>query len=198
MKAVKVTTKMSGKMSGMVSINTSPKSNDYCNAMAKTSAVCGSCYSHRLMSIYKTADACFTRNGEALSSGILAASEVPRMNAHTVRFNAHGELINMEHLINLGLIACHNPKATFTLWTKRKDIVEKWLRDWGKPPNMILIYSSPKLDRQSALPIGFDKVFTVYGKDTQTDINCGTKNCADCMTCYTLDDKTVYVNERLK
>jgi len=197
---LKITSKMNGKMQGMVSINTTPRSNDFCLNMAKTDSVCGSCYSHRMMKMYKNADKAFKHNGDVLSGKLLSNDEVPKLNHHTVRFNAHGELINDTHMINLLRICNGNPRTTFTLWTKRKDIVHRVLSHWKRPSNLILIYSSPKINKRSTLPEHFDKVFTVYDKEHKGKrmINCGEKKCVNCMTCYDTADRKRYINEVVK
>jgi hypothetical protein len=93
-----------------------------------------------MLKMYKTAQECFRRNNELLSSKELEPAQIPFLNYHTVRFNAFGELINKQHFINLVKIAEHNPKTTFTLWTKRMDLVSK------RPKNMIITQSSYKLN----------------------------------------------------
>ena len=195
---MKITTKMNGKMKGMISINTSPLTNEFCKSMVETDAVCKSCYSTRMMKMYKSADKAFTDNALELSTGIL--KDIPKINAHTVRFNAHGELVNSAHMYNLMEIARNNPRTTFTLWTKRKDLVWKYCRDFPKPKNVIFIYSSPQLNQKSKKPEYFDKVFTVWTKEhkNKSFINCGDKKCIDCMTCYTLGDRKTFINEVLK
>ena len=195
---IHVTTKMSGKMLNMTSINTSPINNPYCQAMAKVeNSVCGKCYSTTMMKRYKTADLCFQRNGELMNERLIPMAELPIVNAHTVRFSAHGELLGAMHLANLFGICNRNPRTNFTLWTKRKDLVNKVIRDFGKPKNLILIFSSDILNKQEKLPRHFDKVFTVYEIDKveKVNINCGAKKCYECMTCYDPENKEVYINE---
>jgi len=201
MNAVHITKRMTGKMTGFMSINTDPLSNDFCNAMSKLDdGPCGECYSRKTMARYKNAEAAFQRNGELLKGAMLEDWQVPRLNALTVRFSAHGELHNGTHLANLLLICRANPKTTFTLWTKRVDLVAKVLRDFDKPSNLILIRSSNQLNVVDPLPQHFDKTFTVYDKTHKGAeyINCGHKKCQDCMTCYTIGNKTHDVKEILK
>jgi hypothetical protein len=200
MKAIKITSKMNGKMQGMISINTTPLHNDFCKTMAASDSICSSCYSTRMMKRYRNADNAFLHNAEILSSGIMPVSQLPRLNANAVRFNAHGEIVNIEHAINVIKICEANPRTTFTLWTKRKDILFKAVRDFGKPKNLILIYSSPQVNKREKLPNYFDKVFTVYDKTYKGKamINCGEKKCFDCMTCYDLKDRKTYINEVIK
>jgi hypothetical protein len=198
---LKITTKMSGKMTNMVSINTSSLNNNYCVAMAKQNdKICAKCYSNQLLKMYKTADKRFQLNGQYLSSRIHESDYLPRINASVVRFNAYGELINYEHLVNLFNICSKNKTTTFTLWTKRDDLVAKAVRDWGKPKNLILVYSSLNMNVRAAMPKHFNKVFTVYDdkKPASVKINCGKTKCFECMKCYTIGNKTKYINEMVK
>jgi hypothetical protein len=103
----------------------------------------------------------------------------------------------MMHFINLLRIALANPQTVFTLWTKRYRIVQRVLKHMPKPDNMILIYSSPVVGKVSALPKGFDKVFTAFAKGSDmTDINCHG-SCNDCRLCYSHNNTTL-INEIIK
>lgn len=200
---VHITRRMTGKMEGFTSINTSPKDNEFCNAMFKgqRNSVCEECYSHKTMARYKNADAAFSRNGALLNDKMLDAWQVPKFKPQSVvRFDAHGELKGGVHCANLFLICRSNPDVTFTLWTKRVDIVQKVIRDFGKPHNLILIRSSIDLNKADSLPQNFDKVFTVYDKSHKGEefINCGALKCKDCMTCYTIGNTTQQIHEVLK
>lgn len=198
---IHVTKKMTGKMEDMISINTNPLVNKACIARANViDNICGDCYSMKTMKRYPNAAACFTRNGERLSERLLEDHELPRLNYLTVRFHAHGELLNGTHCANYFAICRANPNTTFTLWTEQVGMVGKVIRDFGKPANLILIKSSTKKNVREELPENFDKVFTVYTKEHKGEsfINCGAKKCRDCMTCYTLGNSTVYVNEVVK
>lgn len=191
---------MTGKMINMVSLNTSSLSNKFCQSMAKKDLVCKDCYSNRLLKMYKTAEVAFTNNGKILSNSILPNEKLPYFNAHTVRFNAYGELINMNHLVNLMNTCRKNKHTNFTLWTKKSGLVWKYLRDYPKPKNLTLVYSSEKVNERGKLPLHFDKVFTVYSKDNKgkSFINCGDKPCFECMKCYDPKNRTVYINEVIK
>ena len=87
--------------------------------------------------------------------------------------------------------------TTFTLWTKRKNIVNKVLGKRRKPKNLILIYSNPHVDKLDVdLPKHFDKVFNNVSKHTD-EVNC-SKKCLECMMCYTLGNKTTQIIEVIK
>lgn len=183
-----------GKMLGISSINTPTSTNPFCKSMQKTDSVCKSCYAQRGESHRTHLVDAFSRN-LFLTQRSLEIGEIPTINANIFRFHSYGELHNMQHFINYLYIAAGNPHTIFTLWTKRKGIVQRVLKSRTKPDNMILIYSSPVVDKQATLPKGFDKVFTVYSKDNAQDttINCHG-SCNTCRLCYSHND-TININE---
>ena len=113
-----------------------------------------------------------------------------------VRFSAHGELINVDHAVNLFQICDSSPNTTFTLWTKRYNIVWRAIEYYKKPKNLILIYSAISLDQKKTLPMHFDKVFIVQAKKNDKT-NCFGK-CIDCLKCYTKTDTTTHIYEEIK
>jgi hypothetical protein len=56
-----------------------------------------------------------------------------------------------------------------------------------KPDNLLLIYSSPKVNRIAKRPAKFNKVFTVFTSQHadkhNIKINC-IGRCVDCLICY--------------
>ena len=195
MNAVHIT-QGSGKLAGIQSINTPTSTNPFCQAMQKTDSVCKSCYAQRYEKLRPNVVTAFERN-KFLSERPLQPEELPAINEQIARFASYGELINMMHFINLLRIALANPRTIFTLWTKRPKIVQRVLKLMGKPDNLILIYSSPIVGKVSALPKGFDKVFTAFAKGTDTtDINCHGA-CNSCRLCYSHND-TTFINEIIK
>jgi hypothetical protein len=158
--------KMTGKLDGFKAISTNTITNDYCNKQHVKGKqdgqnICGDCYSHAMLNTYrKNMQASLQRNSDLLSSRPLEPQEIPRVTDAMFRFNAHGELINMQHFENLMAIVKDNPWCTFALWTKRVDLVFRWLRDNEKPENLQLIYSNPKKSHiMSKPPKHFDKTF---------------------------------------
>ena len=190
---------MSGKLKGIPALNTSPLNNKFCKAMSKKKdSICGSCYSINMLSTFrKSADAPFRKYGEFLSSKIHPPEYLPKPpNALYVRFSAHGELINVDHAVNLFQICDSSPNTTFTLWTKRYNIVWRAIEYYKKPKNLILIYSAIGLDQEKRLPMHFDKVFIVQAKKNDKT-NCFGK-CIDCLKCYTKTDTTTHIYEEIK
>lgn len=189
---------MSGKLKGIAAINTNPLTNSFCQRMSKGSGVCSQCYSQKMLKTFRQSCVkAWERNSNELSERLLEYPELPQLNFAYVRLNAHGELVNKTHLDNLGLIAKRNPDTTFVLWTKRREL----LRNFVKPANMILVYSTAKINGKPILPKGFDKVFTVYSKEyikkhPEVRINC-SKKCAPCLLCYR-KNPVEFINEVLK
>jgi hypothetical protein len=195
MNAVHIT-QGSGKLAGIISINTPTSTNPFCQAMQKKDSVCKSCYAQRYEKLRPNIVEAFKRN-LFLSERELLPQEIPAINKQIARFASYGELINMMHFINLLRIALANPRTIFTLWTKRYRIVQRVLNVLGKPDNLILIYSSPIVGKVSALPKGFDKVFTAFARGSDmTDINCHG-SCNTCRLCYSHND-TTFINEIIK
>ena len=190
---------MTGKLEGFRAISTNTLTNKFCIKMNKASkkTICSVCYSHSMLNGFRknTAPA-LQRNSDLLSSRSLTKEELPFIMDSFFRFSAHGELINIQHLANLTEIAEHNPHCTFSLWTKRKDYVERLFSYRAKPSNLILIYSNPKISNilpKHKIPEYFDKTFNnVLEHESVDQQNCTGQKCADCLLCYTKNDvKTI-------
>jgi len=133
-------------------------------------------------------------NSDLLASRPLDDRELPTILDAMFRISAHGELINMQHLLNIVSIVRHNPHCTFTMWTKRKDIVGKFMRTVGdKPDNLILMYSNPRINAPMLTPPKyFDKVFNNVTYDQHVERqNCTGQKCKDCLHCYKWDGDDV-------
>ena len=126
---------------------------------------------------------CLERNSVALSKPL---SELPTILDAFFRFNAHGELINTQHLKNLVAIVRHNPHCTFALWSKRSDIVRKFFDRNAKPSNMILVFSNAKIGKVlKNPPKHFDKTFNNVMADDRPELqNCTGQQCKSCLICY--------------
>ena len=227
--------RLGGKMKGMRAISTSPLLNRFCQKMAykkckldkegnvieedpERMPICRMCYSVNLLTPGDSGSSPhelgsrpgLARNTRLLSQNII--EKIPKINPTNInnwfRFSAEGELVNEVHLINLANIAIANPSVTFTLWTKRPDVVQevffgtpKQRAMMQKPRNLRLIRSSPVMNVQASLPTGFCKVFTVYSPEylathPEININC-QKKCVGCGLCYT-DNNITHINELLK
>lgn len=195
---------MTGKLDGLRAISTNTRTNPYCikqNASGDPTNICTKCYSHTMLSSYrKNMQPALQRNSDALSSRPLTQAELPRVVDSVFRFDAHGELINETHLLNLVAICEYNPATSFALWTKRNDIVSKYFRTRAKPANMTLIYSNPKISHIMAKPPKhFDRTFNnVLEHEYVERQNCTGQQCKDCLLCYTPGNGVTTIVEKVK
>lgn len=188
------------KMAGVPSINSNPKSNEFCikqHSNPNPAVVCTKCYAFRALETYRqSAVAAYERNSILLSSGIIPINELPFLNASFARFHSFGELINMYHLQNFINFSIKNSFVKFGLWTKRTDIIRKVSKF---PKNMVLIYSNPWLDRPMNVPELYHKVFNVvtgdYIQKTGIKTNCHGK-CIECRKCYLSNTKIIIEHGR--
>jgi len=191
----------SGKMLGIPSLNTDTTTNKFCQGMYnsnKENLICRDCYSMSMLTTFrKNCKPKFLNNSKFLSEKVHPRQYLPICPSNIGRFHSHGELINSNHLYNIINICLNQPMTTFTLWTKRKNIVTRVLKNVDKPKNLILIYSNPYVDKLDVkLPKHFDKVFNNVSSIT-SDVNCEGK-CLDCMKCYTLGETTTQIIEVIK
>jgi len=189
----------SGKMKGLSSLNTNTLTNEFCQKSSKKdNLICSMCYSWLQLNTYrKNCQPSWENNSKLLSERVIDTYYLPQITDKIFRFNSHGELINDYHMINIINLVNKNHRTVFTLWTKRIGIVNRVLKEHKKPKNLILVYSSPLTDTQFNLPKNFDKVFTGVDKRTDVKINC-FGDCVSCRRCYTLEDTTTHINEKIK
>lgn len=193
---------MSGKMKNVPAINTNPLSNSFCKKMNNSqnnNIICKNCYSYNMLKTYrKNCVPSFERNTNILKNKIFE-EQIPLFKKNNiVRIHAHGELINTTHLKNIFKITNKNPNQTFSLYTKRTDIVNHLLDNQVKPNNMIIIYSNPIIDKPiTKIPQNFDKVFNICKNKHLDKINCGAKSCNTCRNCYKFNGNNI-IYEKIK
>lgn len=196
--------KMSGKLAGLHAINTDPRQNPYCESRYLNKiGICEHCYSQGMARTHrKNAADRWKDNGEILALGILPDLMLPILNAAYFRYSAHGELLNTYHALNLWNIARKNPHCTFSLWSKRKDIIKDALQYQDKPTNLILVYSQTELNKIPTvddIPVNFDKIFAVVDSEEHAhQINCGKNKCLTCLKCYSQDTPNVIIEQLSK
>ena len=178
---------MTGKLVKIPAINTNTLTNEFCQKMHSSceKCICWDCYSFAMLEgSRKNCQPAWQKNSDILSGGLLGYP-LPQFNSLYVRFDGHGELINETHFINYLLITEHNPKTTFSLFTKRHKLVKRVLETRKKPQNLILVYSNPIVDRiTDKIPYYFDKVFNTTSY-LSTEDNCTGRKCIECLACYT-------------
>ena len=209
--------KPDGKLKGIRAIGTNTLNNTFClkmHNMQDDKVICTKCYSWGMLQGFrKNVAKALQRNSEVMAKTLLQYKDVPVIKDDIFRFQHHGELINMKHFKNFVNIARKNPDCTFSLWTKRKDIVANYVFEWnywldkmvddketyknyirtyawqeqvGIPSNLILVYSNPRIDKvMMEPPKHFHKVFNNVSPDNHTrKQNCTGQKCRDCWLCY--------------
>jgi len=198
--------KMTGKLEGFQAISTNTTTNEYCIKKyneQKQNVICTFCYSHEMLNTFrKNMAPALQRNSDLLNSKVLHPDALPVINSAFFRFNAHGEFaldkkeatINLENYVN---IALKNPHCTFSLWTKRFDVIKPYFDKHDKPKNLILIYSTPLTNHiLKKTPQYFDKTFnTVIETDYVDQQNCTGQKCKDCLLCYKKDTTSIIVEK---
>lgn len=194
-------------MSGLHSLSTSVTANPRClQRMQRGDSICAKCFAAAMMKRYKTLNTATTENARILSGSVLPVEVLPLIPVKYFRFEAFGDLINQNQVVNYFNIAKKNPDTLCALWTKNPDIIAKAIEaGHDKPANLQIVLSSPLINKPIKLTkYGFiDKIFTVYDKTGAKDvnINCGARSCLSCGRCYRPNPdgvKIQYVNELLK
>lgn len=185
-----------GKMTNIRSLSVS-SSSKFCEKMQKKKGyICQYCYAKRFEAFRPDTKAKLLRNLKALSSETIL---LPKLNDRFFRFNSFGELQNKRHLDNYVQMARKNKGTVFTLWTKRSRLIMSYFMANDKPKNLIVVYSSLKINRREEIPFGCDKVFTVYEREfaekNKIKINCEAR-CFECLKCYSKKGPR-YINEIL-
>lgn len=199
------TTYHSGKMSGMVSLSTSPILNETCQKRhAMGESVCSKCFALRQTAFKKELTAKLERNHYVLTTRIIPMKEWPVVPNGIARFESFGELNNVTQLHNYFNCCNANKHTTFTLWTKNIFILnEACAQGLRKPKNIIIVQSSLLLNTPVKPQHEWvDKVFTVYTKnyvkEHGVNINCGERQCIVCRKCYSKRNNVEHINELVR
>ena len=196
-----------GKMAGLQSLSTSVVLNPHCvRRMQKNDSICAKCFAAAMMNRYKDLDRCLQDNTPILTASVLPVSVLPLIPSRYFRFEAYGDIINTNQVINYFNIAKKNPDTLCALWTKNPHIVARAIvLGYEKPANLQIVLSSPLVNKPlKAVKYAFiDKIFTVYDKEgaKAVNINCGARSCLACGRCYRPNPEGValqYINELLK
>lgn len=204
---VHYTTNHTGKMAGLQSLSTSVALNPHCiKRQANGSSICAKCFAAVLAKRYQGLNKALAANTEILTAAVLPVGLLPLIPSRYFRFEAFGDIINTNQVINYFNIARKNPDTLCALWTKNPHIVAKAIEaGHSKPANLQIVLSSPIINKAiKATKYAFiDKIFTVYDKQgaQAVNINCGARSCLACGRCYRPNPEGVriqYVNELLK
>jgi len=193
----------SGKIEGIASLDGTATHCSFCKAMQAAAEmdktiVCGGCYALAMES-YRTNVTNRNYIRQLIMSKVeFTVDELSTLNipSRFVRFNSDGDLENTTQAINYLRIAKAHSWTKAALWTKNLPALKTAIEKEGKPENMIIIYSSCRLN-ESRVDLfekypWIDYVFTVYvdKKSTAAAIEnganeCNGKKCMDCgFKCY--------------
>ena len=196
----------SGKLEGMHSISTAVKLNPNCRDRRNIKgSICQKCYAETLTDYRDGLEAWLEYNTAQLTTDMI--NPLPIINDKYFRLEAFGDLINETQVHNYFRICYANKGTRFALWTKNPWIIASALKTASKPDNLIIVYSSPMINKavnvkalKKLYPF-VDKVFTVYRKayanEHNVTINCGGNHCLSCLRCYSKRTADT-VNELLK
>ena len=209
---VYVSDNMSGKMEGIASVSTSVLLNKFCQARRNVKgSICEKCFAQATVNRYSGLEQRLRENTETLTKELLTPEEMPRFTCDIVRLESFGDLNNVLQARNYIRIARHNPRVTFTLWTKNHNFLKQAIEQEGKPENLIIIHSSMFMNAvETKIDSFFDHRFTVWAdRDTAHNnnscINCRGRlegaeidKCRNCMRCYTVGNTDFDIGELLK
>ena len=197
---VHVSDSMSGKMAGIPSISSSCLCNPICiQRMKDGNSVCAHCFAEATLNRYHAAGAAMERNFKLLTDSVLPLELLPVFcNVSIARIESFGDIANVTQAINYANICKVNPNVRFAWWTKNAAILKKAFDIVGKPANVVIIESAPKLNTEIKPSNEYiDKTFTVYEDGDDDFINCGARCCATCRRCYSFDTEKA-IHEKLK
>lgn len=196
---------MTGKLEGFHSISTSVLQNPHCRKRAQnTHLICHYCYSEATLARYGALAEHLKDNTDILTEHVLEGNEIPFIMDAVFRFEAFGDLCNVIQVINYFIICEANKRCTFTLWTKNPWYIKQAIgQGYKKPENLIIIYSSPCLNKEADFIVNrydfIDGIFTVYtleyALENNIEINCGNAKCKHCMKCYTKHNGLFRIHE---
>ena len=202
---VHVSDSMSGKMTDIPSISTSCLVNPIClKRMQDGNSICAHCFAAGTLERYTAAGLATESNFKLLNDSVLPAEMLPafKNSVDIGRIESFGDVYTVTQALNYANTAYNNPHVTFAWWSKNVAIVARAFDMIGKPANVILIESAPKVNTPIKPSSHYvDKVFTVYTKEYiaahNIVINCGARACNTCRRCYRKDTETV-ISEELK
>jgi hypothetical protein len=181
---------MTGKLEGVVGLNTSPLDNAFCRAAsAEPGTVCSHCYSCDMLTGHRqNCRAPWSRNGDNLSRKLWHTDALPTLSG-LVRVHAHGELLNLTHARNLWRIVRNSEFGRFAWFTKRPSLVAraaKLERVTDTERGRVSVVQSSKHCNAPAEPHPIvDHTYTAYTTALPDDaFHCTSQRCAKCAVCF--------------
>lgn len=191
----------SGKIEGIFSLDSSATNCAFCRKMREYAAahpekqcICGSCYDVRQEGFKLAALARHTLNLIIMSATVYSREELATVPVYGLtRVNSSGDSSGDVYAENMVLFAAAHPACRVTAWAKNTAGYIRACRKHGKPENLLLICSSPFIDKTAPLPEYFDYTFTVYSTPEKIRealaagaMECNGKKCRECgYSCYT-------------
>ena len=174
----------SGKIEGIVSLDSSATASEFCKAMRKAAEnnpahICGMCYDYAQEHSFKGRN---VRNRHALNLLIMSTVEFTKEELAIlpggilVRINSSGDTENIIYARNMIKYAFSHPYGRVGYWAKNIIPIIRACDELGKPENLVLIQSSPIIGKVVPLAKYFDYVFAVFA--TKEDVEEALKNGA--------------------
>lgn len=190
-----------GKMKDILSLSTSPLTNERCQGRCKIhGTICSHCYSVAMQQRYHGLDGALRRNSEILYHNVIPVDEWPVLFTYDIfRIESFGDIATIIQGINYINFMLRNPCVSFGVYTKNPDLYAAALAMCGydhcKPSNMVVNYSSPYINVSNDSTYHryewmIDHIFTVVDERGVDDIggpsaiNCGARHCDTCRKCY--------------
>lgn len=186
----------SSKIEGVYSCDADCLSCGFCQKMREAAKkdnkiICGKCYATRNNSYRSNNAQRHALNARIMSAALYDVKDLATLAiGQLLRFNSDGEIDNsIEGLTiarNYLRIAYAHPSTRAAIWTKNVETLRQALKIEGKPRNLVIIQSSPRIDTPVKRDPIADYTFTVYSSSTINEaINNGCAECNEkkCMTC---------------
>lgn len=188
----------SGKIEGIYSLDSSATNCNFCIKMRKAAEtnpdlVCGFCYDFKQEKYRKAVLNRHSLNLLIMSKVEFTVEELSMLSGiGLARVNSSGDAENVIYAKNMLRYAIAHEHAKVAIWSKNVLAYIKAIDEIGKPGNVILIQSSPFINRPVARAKYFDYVFTVYSDENAVRAaieagacECNGKKCRDCgYNCY--------------
>lgn len=198
LKIYKVAYHESGKIEGVYSLDSSATNCTFCRVMREKAKenpniICGYCYDFEQEKYRKEVLNRHTLNLVIMSKVEFTVDELRHLNGiGLIRVNSSGDAENVIYAKNMLRYAMAHSFARVAIWSKNVLAYIKAIDEIGKPENVIMIQSSPFINKPVARAKYFDYVFTVYSDAEQIEkalnagaCECNGKKCSVCgYKCY--------------
>ena len=158
------------KLAGIQSINTSVVLNPICQKRSKNpNSVCAKCYAENLLRMRKALAEHLEENTHILTMPMndIQIATVP-VSSYFVRIESFGDVANVEQCKNYIRIINAHPMQQFGAWTKNIGLWARAFEELGKPANLSMVFSSPRVNERGKVEPKYrkwiDHRFTVWTK----------------------------------